>query len=187
MKLKKILILAVLSCSTTKANCHTASCAIEGTPNQGLDFWLETFDQIAQEILKLVEEKGIKLSDLSQNDLKEIMTKVKIPKHLQDFIIKGLEDDLFKQYFEGLLDWIRCGDTKSCEQEGRESANSVCNDGDSVCKERVHNNTRDKCQEHERAMERTTRETTDSGGGVSINGADGHHKTTKETTSKPAK
>ena len=72
MKLKKILILAVLSCSTTKANCHTASCAIEGTPNQGLDFWLETFDQIAQEILKLVEEKGIKLSDLSQNDLKEV-------------------------------------------------------------------------------------------------------------------
>jgi hypothetical protein len=165
MKLKKILLLAILSCSATKAECNTASCAIEGTPHQGLDFWLETFDKIAQEILKLVEQKGIELSELTHDDLKEIMTKVKIPKHIQDFIVKGLEEDFFQDFFAG---WF--SSKKNCESEGRKSAKEICPKNDSPCKERVHNNTRDKCQEHEQKMNSSSSSsTTVTGpGGTSI-------------------
>lgn len=155
MKLKKILLLTILSCSATKADCNTTSYAIEGTPHHGLDFWLETFDKISQEILKLVEKKGIELSELTHDDLKEIMTKVKIPKHLQDFIIKGLDDEFFQPFF-----------ASSCESEGRKNAKQICHKKDGPCNERVIKETAERCYQNNNSSSSST--TVTGPGGTSV-------------------
>ena len=82
-------------------------------------------------------------------------------------IIDFQNEEFFKQFMEmGLFDKLFKSDTsasgshtsstRSCEEEGRESAKTVCRQDDYKCKERVHDKTTERCyQERQKTGENT--------------------------------
>jgi hypothetical protein len=72
----------------------------------------------------------------------------------KQFMEMGFFDKLFKN--DTSASGSHTSSTRSCEEEGRESARTVCRQNDHACKERVHDKTTERCyQERQKTGENT--------------------------------